>query len=180
MRLPITDEILINIYNTIDKIQEADIFPHSFKEAGSDYKWIRKMYESRGRRRNFYRFFNYLKKKGYIKVEKLESKKAILLTSKGKDRVLLKKLKSLEEKFKTRKFKKRKDGKWLMITFDVPEDKRLWRDIFRDGLISLGYIFFQKSIWISPFDNLEETEKLIQQSGLESFARIFLVEEIVS
>ena len=81
------------------------------------------------------------------------------------------KLKKLEKK-------KRADKKWQMLIFDIPEDKRALRDVFRDNLMFLGYSLLQKSVWVSPYDMLEETENLIRKYELDPYIRLFLIEEI--
>ncbi len=179
MKLPITDKFLLEIYNYLEKIMELDIAPRSFEEAAvTDLLWLRKKYEKEKRKKRFSRFLNYLKRKNYIKIKNLEKKKAIFLTQKGEEKALKAKLKVLEEEFSNLKLKKRKDGRLLMVIFDIPESKRGRRDALRQGLICLGYTFFQKSVWISPFDVYEETQKIIVECGVEKYVRIFLIEEI--
>lgn len=178
MKLPITDKFLLEIYNYLEKIIELDIAPRSFKEAAvSDFIWLRKNYQKERRRKHFSHFLNYLKRKNYIKIKNLEAGKAIFLTQKGKEKVLKAKLKILFQDFKNSKPKKRKDEKLLMVIFDIPESKRSWRNALRHGLIALGYAFFQKSVWVSPFDIYKETQKIIIECGVEKYVQIFLIEE---
>jgi len=179
MKLPLTDEFLLKIYNYLEKAMELDNAPHSFQEAAvTDFIWMRKNYDKARRKKQFSHFLSYLKKKGYIKIKQLEAGKAVFLTQKGKEKALKTKLKFLEKDFQSSKLKKRKDGKLLMVIFDIPEDKRDWRNVLRDGLMSLGYTFFQKSVWISPFDVYQKTQQLILECGLDKYCHIFLIEKI--
>lgn len=47
---------------------------------------------------------------------------------------------------------KRNDGgqKTMIVIFDIPEKKRLYRDWLRSELIGLGYELIQKSVWFGP------------------------------
>jgi len=119
----------------------------------------------------FSQIIYYLKRKGYIHVEQLSGKRGILLTKKGDERILrIKKRLGLQPR--------RKDGKWQMIIFDVPETKKNLRDILRSTLRFLGYEYLQDSVWVCPYDVEKETEKFLQENSLDQYVRIFLIEEI--
>ena len=111
----------------------------------------------------------YLKKKGYIKTSQ---QKAILITTKGAEKVL--KIK-LQDKRRT----PRRDGKWIMVMFDVPEKQRGQRDILREFLTFMGYQKLQQSVWICPHDVFQETEAIVKEYNLEKYIKIFLFDEIV-
>ena len=72
---------------------------------------------------------------------------------------------------------KRSDGKWLMVIFDIPQMHRKARNLIRSILQNLGYKMFQQSVWITPYDVSEKTEKLLQFYSLDEYIRIFLIEE---
>lgn len=172
-KLPLTDEFLWGLYNSIEKIDDILSWgvPRPWKEVCYlELYRARKIFEKRKSRYSFAQFVNYLKKRGYIKVKSLEPKSAVILTSKGMEKVLRVALQRVERE-------KRKDGKYLMIVFDIPEKKRKLRDLFRENLKILGFIPFQKSIWISPNNLLKEVQFLIQRYDLEKYVRIFLIEE---
>ena len=42
----------------------------------------------------------------------------------------------------------------------------------------LEYKMFQQSVWISPFDISDKTEKLLQMYALDKYVKIFLIEEL--
>jgi DNA-binding transcriptional regulator PaaX len=52
------------------------------------------------------------------------------------------------------------------------------RDLFRKNLQALGFKFYQKSIWISPFDVFSQLEAIIRSFDLEKYVKIFLIEEV--
>ena len=46
---------------------------------------------------------------------------------------------------------KKWDGKWRMLIFDIPENRRLLRDKIRATLFSIGFVKLQNSVWIFPY-----------------------------
>ena len=65
-----------------------------------------------------------------------------------------------------------------MVLFDIPEDRRRHRDLFRKQLKYLGYEKLQRSIWVCPYNVLGLTQRLIKNYKLDRFVRLLLVEEI--
>jgi len=183
MKLPVTDQFLWMVYNFFEKRGEALEIPHIFKVRGwrdalSD-KYSREFWkhiEKKKRRKQFDQFIYYLKKKGYIKIDSLKGKKGILLTPKGRQKSLRVKYKLNSELEK--EFKKRKDKKWIMVIFDIPEKMKRYRDELRDYLISFGFKQLQKSVWVCPYDVMKRLEEIIAVYSLDKFVRIFLIEEI--
>jgi len=47
---------------------------------------------------------------------------------------------------------KRWDGKWRILIFDIPEQRKGLREKIRTTLISIGFIRLQDSVWIFPYD----------------------------
>lgn len=84
----------------------------------------------------------------------------------------------LKNEYKFEEYKKRKDGKWIMVIFDIPEKIKNKRDFFRRKLQFLGFKMLQKSIWVCPFDVLKDINNFIDKFLLESHIKIFLIEEI--
>jgi phenylacetic acid degradation operon negative regulatory protein len=57
-------------------------------------------------------------------------------------------------------WKRRWDGRWRLVLFDVPENRRVARDKLRDYLHHRGFGYLQNSVWISPDDVSEERNLL--------------------
>jgi len=96
------------------------------------------------------------KKRGLLKstIKRLEKQKLLswkekdgelqlTLEEKGKKRVLKYRINELRVK-ETNKW----DGLFRIVTFDIPEDNRIAREIFRKKLIELGFQKLQKSVFI--------------------------------
>jgi len=88
-----------------------------------------------------------LKEKGFIETEGDDIKLILRLTDEGKQALFLSDIP--EEKW---------DGRWRIVIFDIPEEKRLIRGIFRRNLKKWEFKLLQKSVWISK---KHVTEKLI-------------------
>lgn len=174
MKLPFSDKFLLDLYDFLEKISDIhDIFsPRPWREVWNpEFHKFRRDYKKREGRRELSQLIYYLKRKGYIKIKNLEQKQAALITPKGAEKIL-------KIKLKTKERKKRTDGKWQMIIFDIPEKKKRIRELLRDSLYFLGYQKLQQSVWVCPYDVLKETEAVLRSYSLDQYAKLFLIEEI--
>ena len=55
------------------------------------------------------------------------------------------------------------DGKWRVLMYTIPEDKRQLRDDFRKELIWSGFGSFSSGCWISPNDLEKQIHRLIEE-----------------
>lgn len=174
MKITITDKFLWDIYNFLSDTGEIANFVFRAPTMrnllpGVENPVFKKYRQEKGRKR-FNKLVYYLKVKGYIRSENLKNKNALILTKNGVDR-------ALRASFKINK-PKRKDGKWIMLIFDIPEKYKKDKYLMRSILQNLGYKMFQKSVWISPYDVSDKTERLLQLHSLDGYAKIFLIERI--
>ncbi|MCX6718622.1 MAG: CRISPR-associated endonuclease Cas2 [Candidatus Staskawiczbacteria bacterium] len=173
MKLPITDQFLWDIYNIASKAGNA----FDFKSINmANYlpgvqNPVFKKYRSDRDKAKFAKLIYYLKTNNYIQVKDLQGKKAIILTKEGFS-------KALKASFAMEGKKKRKDGKWTMLIFDMPSKNRQRRTLMRSILQNLGYKMFQQSVWITPYDVSDKTESYLQIYSLDKYVKIFLIEEI--
>jgi hypothetical protein len=174
MRITLTDTFLWDLYNTTEGIEKLYSYGarRSLMDAVYPEFWkMRKEYERKRRRKDFSQFVYYLKKKGYIKVKKLEGVEGVVLTREGAER-------ALKAKILFVKRQKRKDGRWQMIIFDIPEEKRKLRHMLRQHLVFLGYELLQQSVWVCPYEVERETEQFLREYSLDPFIKLFLIKEI--
>jgi len=173
MKIPITSQFLWLVYNFGDSVSDLLYAsrPRGLQDFNSEGKRFWRNIEKKKKKKQFNQFINYLKIKGYIKNGDSKTKEGILLTKKGEQKAL-----SLNCKLIDRE--KRRDGKWIMIMYDIPEKKRNLRLFLRRDLVSLGYKKFQNSIWVCPYNVYKETEKVIEGYLLNPYIKIFLIEEI--
>lgn len=48
--------------------------------------------------------------------------------------------------------KRRWDGQWRIVVFDIREEHRRARDLLRGTLIAMGFFKLQNSVWVYPHD----------------------------
>ncbi len=88
-----------------------------------------------------------LQKQGYIYFVTRNGQKFVTLTPKGKKEVDKYLLGDLQIK-KPKKW----DKKWRIVSFDVKNTRTPLRNLLRHHLRRLGFVQYQKSIWIHPYD----------------------------
>ena len=88
-----------------------------------------------------------LERKGYIKFVSRGGQKFATLTEKGKKEIDKYLLGDLQIK-KPKKW----DSKWRIVSFDIKNTRTPLRNIFRHHLKRLGFVQYQKSIWIHPYE----------------------------
>ncbi len=114
-----------------------------------------------------------LKRRGYLKETKKDNEKRICLTQKGLEEIAKYKIKLKSEKMKW-------DGKWRIISWDVPEEARNDRNYLRRKLHWLGFKELQKSLWVFPYDIKDEVKELMNayKKELMGDVRFLSVEKI--
>lgn len=108
-------------------------------------------------------YFNYqtLKRAFYNAKSRGWIKEDLTLTNEGRKR-----LESLTPTY----FDKRKwDGNWHLVSYDIPEKRKRDRDILRENLKRLGFGEMHASLWISPFNFLGEVEKIVKEWRISPF-----------
>lgn len=87
-----------------------------------------------------------LHKQKYVEIHNKGGKEFVTLTVSGKRKILKYALDDL-----TIETPKRWDGLWRIVIYDVKEQKKHLRDIFRGTLKSLGFYQLQESVWVYPY-----------------------------
>lgn len=99
-----------------------------------------------------------LRDRGLVEEVKLKEDIILKLTSAGED------LGSNEPK--------EWDGKWRIVMFDIPEEKRVIRNLFRRNLKKWGFKHLQKSVWVSKKDVFEKLTNYIKDLGIERWVTV--------
>jgi len=94
-----------------------------------------------------------LHKQKLVKVVERNGQLLVELTEKGKIKALSYKIDEMTIK-KPAKW----DGLWRVVIFDIPEKKRLARDVLRNKLRLLGFYKLQKSVFVHPFPCRDEID----------------------
>jgi phenylacetic acid degradation operon negative regulatory protein len=127
--------------------------------------------DSSSRRYKFRRVANELVKIGEIEKKIIDGKILYRLSSKGLDRLVF--------DFPIFRFSRRKwDGYWTFVTYDIAESNRGARDKLRRKLYELTFGAYQKSVWITPHPVVEEVSSYIEGERLSDFVHIFRTKQI--
>lgn len=97
----------------------------------------------------------------------------LILTSEGRRRATLFQQCSMQIKQP-----KRWDRCWRIVLFDIPEKKRMLRNIFRSHLKNIGFYEFQKSVFIFPHDCEKEMKTVIKLYEAKSYIRFIQANHI--
>ncbi len=95
----------------------------------------------------------------FVSNEKL----ALRLTEKGKDLISWNSLNISSKKW---------DGKWRIVCFDIPEERRIARDLLRSKLKELGFVQWQKSLWAVKKDCTVMLRKFIKDVGIGDWVMV--------
>ena len=72
-----------------------------------------------------------------------------------------------------RRWKRKWNGIWYVLLYDVPEIQRAYRDVLRRFLHRLRMGGLQGSVWVSPFDIRSTYADLVQAGGIANYAVLF-------
>ena len=113
----------------------------------------------------------YAKRKGFLATQERQGSLSVTLTYKGREHLL--KLQRLGLAVpKPAEW----DGKWRLVTFDIPEKRRYARDTFRLALKRMGFLKLEGSLWVYPDECRDELALVTEALLLKPHVRYFLVE----
>ncbi|MGN7397010.1 phenylacetic acid degradation operon negative regulatory protein PaaX [Peribacillus frigoritolerans] len=109
-------------------------------------------------------------KQGWIQSEKQGNKSYYFLTDRGVQRI---------DEAANRIYKMKPnewDGKWRILMYTIPEDKRQLRDDLRKELLWSGFGSFSSGCWISPNDLEKQINRLIEKYDIDEYVDFFISE----
>lgn len=113
-----------------------------------------------------------LQKKGLLVMERYGGKSCYRLTERGA-------LELVRYRMKEKTVKRRRwDGKWRIVIFDVKEDRRSVRNRLRTMLFEFGFVRLQDSVWVSPYECEEVVQLLKAECRLGKDALYIVAEKI--
>lgn len=107
-------------------------------------------------------------KQGWIQSEKQGNKSYYFLTDRGVQRM---------DEAANRIYKMKPnewDGKWRILMYTIPEDKRQLRDDLRKELLWSGFGSFSSGCWISPNDLEKQINRLIEKYDIDEYVDFFI------
>ncbi len=95
-----------------------------------------------------------------------------VLTKKGKSKAMAYNVQNIKIK------KEKWDGKWRIVSFDIPEKSKKARDTLRWKLKKLGFYELQKSVFVFPYPCEDEMDFIIEFFNLRKYVRFGILESI--
>lgn len=123
-------------------------------------------------RQDLGRIIKRLEKQRMVAIIEKDGNTIIEITDKGKRRLLEYDFENIEIK------KKRLDGKWRMVIFDIPEVQKSARESFRNKLLQLGMIRLQDSVFASAYPCKNEIDFLCHFLGISNYVTLASLNEI--
>lgn len=159
------DILLLGIGGFLDIFEEiSDPLGIMAKSYESMYGFVPKKYK----RHNYSHLVWRTLKTGYI--EKIVKKGEVYLRLSGEGG------EKVARDFPLLALQKRKwDGKWRIVLFDIAELNRKARDMLRRKLRELGFGMFQQSVYISPHNFTKDLLEFLNAARLSDFAYVFEV-----
>lgn len=111
---------------------------------------------------------------GYVTFEKRDGKSYARITDAGRKKLVF----ELEKQKLDLSKKRRWNGRWRVIIFDVPERRRRTRDRLRVLMRELGFVRLQDSVWVFPYDCEDFIALLKAELKIGSAVLYMVVEEI--
>lgn len=118
------------------------------------------------------RIIKRLQKQEMLTIKEKEGKTSIEITEKGKKRIVEYDFENINRKAK------RRDGKWRVIIFDIPEGKKKSREAFRSKLTQIGCVRWQDSVFVNAFPCKEEIDFLCHYLEISDYVTLAVLGEI--
>ena len=72
------------------------------------------------------------------------------------------------------------DGDWRVVFFDVPEERKVLRSVFRRKLKQFGFKYLQKSVWIYPYPCEDVLSVLAERLHMQRHIHVAVVRSLSS
>ena len=119
-------------------------------------------------RKRLYQRIAYLKRQHYVERVREGEEILLKLTAKAKYEILRLQFALHIREQRAKSWNKR----FYMVVFDVPEDMKRYRDVFRRLLSANGFQMLQLSVWMSRYNPRPVIDKLLQYLNLEKYFEI--------
>jgi len=114
-----------------------------------------------------------LELRGWIKITEKQDQLMLELVEKGEKKALYYRLEDLNIA-KPEKW----DGLWRVVIFDIPEEKKIAREVLRNKLKQLGFIKLQKSVFVFPYPCKKEIEIIKNAYEIMPYITFMIVKKI--
>ena len=162
------DRILLGLALLGDAFDEARLLGGLVTTAYKNvYGWTPPQFK----KQRFYETISRTVKTAYIEKIIKNGEPYLRLLSVGREKLI--------RDFPILKLQKQKwDGLWTVVAFDIAEVTRYQRDLLRRKLLELGLGMCQRSLYISPYNWIEDLREFIAHHKLEH-VRVFRAKDIL-
>jgi CRISPR-associated endonuclease Cas2 len=115
---------------------------------------------------------NKIVKDRFVKIVEKNGETTLRITEKGKVRLINFDIDTIKIQLG------RWDGKWRFVIFDIPEKKRIARDVLRQKLKEIGFVQIQKSVWACPYECEEEIAFISSVYEVERYVNYIIAAKI--
>ena len=150
----------------IETLQTLFDFVAAFHGASSIYRkdYYRYLKERNIGKEEIREKIYYLAKYGYIESVFEDRQKIYRITDKGINHLA-------EEEFKP-KIPDHWDGFWVVVIFDIPEKRKIIRNLLRRKILHYGFIHVQKSVYVYPFECEQDILSLVEELKISKFVTL--------
>ncbi len=159
--LAVVGSITVDFYTWTNDLRRWQYHYESNREWKNYLKYIKDKNRSR-------KLLHNLKRRNYIKINKIGNRVIISLTDKGKMAALKNSL------LQTKKM----SDKYTVVIFDIPETARLARVLFRKLLKEASFKKLQQSVWISNCDAHDIMIKFIKEQKIDKWVNVFYATDL--
>ncbi len=129
--------------------------------------------ENRHQRNQIWKAIKYLESRDRLKVLDDGLNTSVMLTRNGRTQLHEDSIQTLEIRRPSRW-----DKKWRLVMFDLPMRHGNVRQAFRHKLQDFGFKMYQKSVFIYPYECLEEVNTVAHWYGVKEYVRYIVASEI--
>lgn len=163
-------EIILNLLKTGMILTTAFLAPGAVRifAGNKDYSKWRKFH-----RPLLVRNIKNLRRKGLVEFIQKGDDTVVKITRKGNTEILKYDIENMSIK-RPDKW----DQRWRLVLFDIPNDKKNEREIFRKKLKQLGFYQFQESVFIFPFPCFKEIKYIREILNVPDEVKLLKAEAI--
>lgn len=149
--------VLLVLEKTVDSYVRLDDFMYhpGYYAHGSGWEYPLK-------KSDLSRVLKRLREKGWVEFVR-DEELTVRLTDKGREKAVAAKMLMDEDEW---------DGTWRVVLFDIPEKRRVVRDVLRSRLKSWGFKPWQQSIWVTKKNCTKPLRDFIKQVGIEDWVKV--------
>lgn len=168
-------EIILSVIAVAGMATLAVVAPNALQILSKGvYRRHKRYYTTAEKHKKMADSFHYLKRSGFIRMQRTSKGWRFYLTPKGHKRLEKAKFENLHiPKPKTW------DMSWWLVAADIPtKTSRIGADCLRNKLKQMGFFPLQRTLWLYPHDPCAELEFVVKEYNVEHFVTVMQVQKL--